>query len=120
MPVARDVERPPCLRAFLLPFGAPGDDPPCIRQPLHSRGDCEKARDHVVITKYQKPCGGGELDSQLDASLVERVVGNEPKNLVDSLSMSRHFQERGSVPKKLVGARHEDDRRSPTKAPADA
>jgi len=22
----------PCLRAFLLPLGAPGDPPPCIRQ----------------------------------------------------------------------------------------
>jgi hypothetical protein len=30
----------PCLRAFLLPFGAPGDGPPCIRQrPFGIAGD---------------------------------------------------------------------------------
>jgi hypothetical protein len=26
------AEKLPCLKAFLLPFGAPGDFPPCIRQ----------------------------------------------------------------------------------------
>ncbi len=35
-----DAERPPCFKAFWLPFGAPGDDPPCIRQrPLAIAGD---------------------------------------------------------------------------------
>jgi hypothetical protein len=30
----------PCLRAFLFPFGAPGDGPPCIRQrPFGIAGD---------------------------------------------------------------------------------
>jgi hypothetical protein len=34
------LRRRPCLSAFLLPFGAPGDRPPCIRQrPLGIAGD---------------------------------------------------------------------------------
>src|SRR6266567_4920414 len=37
--IASAVYRP-CLNAFLLPFGAPGDFPPCIRQrPFGIAGD---------------------------------------------------------------------------------
>src|SRR5690348_7429303 len=37
--IALPVYRP-CLRAFLLPVGAPGDPPPCIRQrPFRIAGD---------------------------------------------------------------------------------
>jgi hypothetical protein len=35
------AEYRPCLKAFLFPFGAPGDFPPCIRQrPFLIAADC--------------------------------------------------------------------------------
>ena len=59
----------PCFQAFRLPFGAPGDGPPCIRQrPLAITGErCTRARWHlggglaliVVTRKMLKELSGG-------------------------------------------------------------
>ena len=49
----------PCLRAFLLPFGAPGDFPPCIRQrPFGIAGDLHRLPPLVRAPHRRLKCMG--------------------------------------------------------------
>src|SRR5215468_4499738 len=57
----------PCFRAFLFPFGAPGDGPPCIRQrPFGIAGDWQGLPLRVFAPQRGLDCMSKSMGLSLD------------------------------------------------------
>src|SRR5215470_4815656 len=69
----------PCLRAFLFPFGAPGDGPPCIRQrPFGIAGDRQGLPLRVFAPQRGLDCMSKSMGLSLNFGR-----GPSPQRLVD-------------------------------------